>query len=584
MEKRSKKLAALLLGTVMCISVAGCGGQKGTPDAGGGAETPQSTESKAPAESAQAAETAAEGEELYYNKEGFPIVKEPITIEVAGVQGPTKDWGNTYFVKKVEEMMGIKMNCTTYADAATWQTQYATMLASDSLPDLMMQLNVSKVSTNMDGADGYLLDFSDYLDVMPNLAKYLESHPEYAAYHTTSDGSIYSLDKVNEVGPRWYSLFVSKADEEKYGFSVDEIKTTEDFYNVLKSIKEQDPDVIPLSLTIGGESGQRGILTIRNAFGLTGVENTLVMSVDGQGQVNLDNLSDKYRAFLTYMNRLWEEELLDHETFIQTTDEFESKIADGKVVFWHSWTGINLVMGSNYGIYKDYDGLCAMTSEYQDEPIYTDQTPYTAAARVMVSAKTKYPEAICRLIDYVFTDEGRRFVLSGVEGETFDYVTDERGFQSVSYDGYWDQSKYASAQEWETQEVRIVNALDLWSVDASREFVEGLSDGELEALLDEGPDNGCMYSGFYENMIRKQVDKEIYASYQPLPLSLEEADEISQPQTDMELLIRQFRAQFIAGEKDIDTEWDSYVRQISSFWEQIQPIYQAAQDRAAASR
>lgn len=581
MKTRTKKLSALLLTTAMAVSVAACGNN----DTGISDEQESKAESSVVADSDASVASSSEVEEkLYYNMEGFPIVDEPITIEVAGIQGTTKDWQNTFTVQKIEEMMGIKMNCTTYADKTVWATQYATMLASDTLPDLMISLSVDKATTNLNGEEGYLLDLSDYLDIMPNFAKFLEENPEYAAFSKAADGSIYSLDRVRPVATPLHCLYVSKADQEKYGFSVDDIKTTEDFYNVLKSIKEQNPDAIPLSLTLSGQSGQRGMWTIRAAYGIFSSEQSPIFGVDEQGNLYLDDISDNNRAYLAYMNSLWEEGLLDEEAYIMTSAEYQSKISNGDVVFWHDWSYIPAGTGKDSSVYAEYDALTVLTSEYNEVPTYVHFAPYNSAARVMVSADTEYPEAICRLIDYMFSEEGNIFINYGVEGETFDWVDDGFGNKVINSDNYWDKETYTSVADWRNQEVIIVNGMSLIMPSETRIVADNASDADLEKFIFEDEKYTYTQDAFHEKYIRAQAEVERYPSYMAVTLTTEEAEKSSQIMTDMNLLLQQFRAEFITGDKSTETDWDSYVKEIKALWDQIQPYYQAAQDRFAANK
>ena len=568
-NKTIKKMLTLALASVLALSVVACGGGK--------------EEEKAPA--AEEVNTEAEAEEeLYYNVEGLPFVKEPIEIEVAGVQGATTDWNSTYTVQKVEELMGIKMNCTTYADAATWSTQFATMMASDELPDLMMQIDMDKALTNDAGADGYLLDFTEYLDIMPNLAKFLDENPEFKAYHSTDDGSIYSLNNIRRNPGCMYSLYVSKADQEKYGFSVADIKTVDDFYNVLKSIKEQNPDAIPLSLQLDQGCGQRGIMVLNNAFNIDHTQLNGKFDVDESGNVVLTDIDERNQALLKYVNRLWEEKLLDNEAYIMTADEYRSRIKTDEVVFFHDWAFLQNATGAaDASIYREYDQLVALTSEYQTTPVYTYWTPQTERSRVMVSATTEYPEAICRLIDYTFSDEGFYFINYGVEGETYEFVEDEFGVRDVNHDKFWDQEKYTSSAEWLTQAVQIANGMNMVKYSPVDDAVLNATDEELNKMLYEDESMKYCMAASMELAIRAQTEETGYPAACGFAYSTEEADAISQLLTDMNLLIQQYRAQFVSGDLDVESDWDAYVKEIENYWTQIQPYVQSAYERYAAN-
>ena len=575
MCRRKKFLSSLLVAAMVSGMIAGCGQTQETPVDKSEAEnsTVGIGESKQPDSSADLEE------EQYYNTEGFPIVKEPISIEVAGLKEITLNWNETHVVEKIAEDMGIIMNCTDYADRTVWDTQYATMIATDTLPDLVWAGNFPKAVINEHGADGYILDLTDYLDIMPNFAKYLEENPEWAAYHKTEDGSIYSIDRIRSESLPHGSLYVSKADQEKYGFSVDDIETTEDFYNVLKSIKEQNPDIIPLSFTFDGQCGQRGMWGIRTAFGIYTCDHNNMVGVSDEGEVILYDITDNNKAYLEYLNRLWEEELLDNESFIMTSDEYQSKVRNGEVVFWHDWSGIAGGLGADLSVIREYDELVAMTSEYNEVSTYVHQLPFTASARVFVSASTEYPEAICRLIDYSFTEEGQMFFNYGTEGVTYEMIDDGFGNLAPNYDNFWDQDNYETANEWLNQEVKCVNALNVVIDMSTRSVVEKASDEQLDIFINQDDKYTYIADANVEKAIRKQAEVERFPSFTPLSYTDEENEMISQPNTDMKLLIQQYKAQFVSGKLDIEKNWDSYVKEVSGFWNQIQPVIQGAYDK-----
>ena len=569
MKTRTQKMLALLLAGVMTASFVGCGDTEANK--GSSAE-----ESKSTATESKSEESNVE-EELYYNTEGFPIVKEPITIEMAGLREQTNDWANSHVVKKIEEEMGIKFDITTYETSEILSTQFATQITSDTLPDLMVNYPyINKVMANQYGEEGYLLDFTDYLDIMPNFKKFLEENPEYAAYNTAGDGGIYSFDRVND-GPRnIYQMYVSKADQEKYGFSVDDIKTVDDFYEVLKSIKEQNPDVVPFGWALG-YWGARALPVLRTAFGIDGCLNVVnAKGVDEDGNVILHDITENQQAYYKYMNKLWEEELVDHNAFIMTRDEFEADIRAGKYVFWHASGGFGTLKQTD-AVVKEYDILVALTSEYNETAEYITYDPYNTMSRTMVSAKTEYPEAICRLLDYQFSDEGYLFFNYGTEGETYDIVENDFGMQVVSNADYWDKDKYGSEYEWRVQEVMINNVFQTLLKQSPE--VLNASDELLEKLINEDPNYTYTSAAAMEKAIREQAESTRYSSFLPLAYTDEENSEIAQLETDMGNLLSNYYAQFITGDLDVDADWDAYVEQISIFWDKLQPIMQGAYDR-----
>jgi len=578
-SSKTKKMLALALVSVMTVSVVGCGK----------AEPAETTAAKAAASTAAATAAAAQTtpapaapveEELYYNKEGFPIVKEPITIDMAGTKSVAVNWQETHTVEKIEEMMGIKLNCIMYENGQVVSTNFATQITSDTLPDLMANYNtISKAMANEYGGKGYLLNLADYLDIMPNFAAYLEANPEFAAFNTAPDGGIYSIDRSRDVMMPQVGLYVSKADQEKYGFSVSDIKTVDDFYEVLKSIKEQNPDITPYGMCVQNY-GMRGANILNHAFGIemNNDHGVNMPDVDENGQVYLQDISENKKAAFAFQNKLWEEDLVEKEGFVQTVDEFREKVRNGQYVFWYDWSGMPTALGTDAGCYKDYDMLACMTSEYQSVATYNVASPYNTAARMMVSAKTKYPEAICRLLDYMFTEEGFNFFYYGTEGETYDWVTNEIGEVVPDFSKYYEKMGYGTALEMRQQEL-MFNTFSIVLDTGAIKKAQAADAETLDKYINDDPTYAYTEAAFMEKAIREQVEVKKYLDFLTPAYTDEESKTIAQPNTDMQNLLKQYRAQFITGELDVEKDWDAYVEQINVFWQQMQPAMQAAYDR-----
>lgn len=520
--------------------------------------------------------------DAYYNTDGyFPIVNEPITITMSGLCEFGIEFEETHVFKRIASDMGIQIDHTGWDNNEIGTMQFATMITTDTLSDLLFgYAGISKATANQYGAEGYLLDLTDYLDIMPNFAKFLEENPEFAAFNKTEDGSIYSLDRTRKEMEPKHALYVSKADQEKYGFSVSDIKSVEDFYEVLKSIKEQDPEVIPWGWCKEGV-GIRGLSVVRSAFGIdTALSHANSKGVDAEGNVILYDITDANKDYYKYMNQLWDEELIDQEAFILTQDEYRSNIQSGKYVFWYDWAELAAGLDAPDGsCYQEYDRLMVLTSDYCEVPTYIMYNPYNTAARCMVSAKTQYPEAICRLLDYMFTEEGYYFYTAGTEGETYEWVDNGLGDMVISSENFWDKEKYQSKDEWMNHEVRPLDILQIVLDYATLEAVHEASDEKLEQYISEDPNYSRTVQAHYEKYIREQAEEVRYASWLPTPLNDEENAEISQPEMDMNTLLEQYNARFISGDLDVDADWDAFVKQISVFWDKLQPVYQASYDR-----
>ena len=106
---------------------------------------------------------------LAFNETGYPICDDVITITVSGANSGTTDWNDTNMVAEIEKRLGIKLECTSF-EADIWSTQFTLMLASEELPDIVINPGITLSEVSNYGAQGYFLDMSEYIEkYAPNI-------------------------------------------------------------------------------------------------------------------------------------------------------------------------------------------------------------------------------------------------------------------------------------------------------------------------------------------------------------------------------------------------------------------------------
>ena len=568
--KKSSRLLAVLLAAGMTLSMVACGSKDVVSSETNSKETQQVTESVA---------TEPE-EDLYYNKEGYPICDEPITITVSGRQGNTTDWQNTEMVKYIEENLGIKLQCEPVSNDA-FATQYALMLSTNSMPDLIIQAAVDKGQVNMDGADGYWLDLSQYLDIMPNFKAMLEKYPEWAAYQYAEGGAIYGLNRVNpgKMSNANGQIYYNKALVE--AVYPDPIETIDDFYEALKAVKAAYPDKIPFSVTFDAAPAYRADIILRNSFGIHFNDNSYMLVTDNNGEVMLGDITDNNREYLKWLNKLYDEGLLDPNGFIYTQDEYRAKEDGGDFIFWAD-TALRHTYSAISNNPADFGIIPALSSDMEPETTYIYGNGITTNARIFVSAETKYPEAICRLIDFLCTEEGQYLAFCGVEGEHFEFVDDGFGNKKVDIKNFADLTNYESAGKWQQQKVVIYQGMALlWNFTGN--YIDDVDTATLEKMAkDEDPN--VAWSAIQKLAIDK-VDNQLTAPA-PLTYTAEETEERATMYTDLVNYLKTSKVSFITGEVDVndDKAWENYVNRVGEMgWNKLKDLEQAAWDRMAAN-
>lgn len=560
MKKLSQKVFALLLVLVMLLSLTAC---IQAPVA------PQSGNNERP---------TASGGDLYYNETGYPICDETITIKVSGRQGNSLNWQNTYVVKYVEEKLGIKLICDPFPNDAE-AAQYTNMLATETMPDLMLGCTLDKAQVNLDGADGYWLDLSQYLDIMPNLKKMMEENPAYASYITTPEGAIYSLSRIapGEVAnSRGHIYYQKSVLEEAYA---GEIKTIDDFYNALKLVKAKYPDKTPLAITFDALPAYNADIILRTAFGINFNDNSYMLVADENGVVQLGDISEANRNYLTWLNKLVDEGLLSVEAMTMSSSAYRAAIKEGKFVFWSN-TGSTGVSADDY---SDYGVIAALTSQYVDETSFVLNTGVTTQAKIFVSAKTEYPEAICRLIDFFCSEEGKYMAIYGEEGVHFDLVPDQFDVDTIQNEKYADLNAYASAAEWMRASVAPDQIFaQYWNF--TNEFLDDLDEETLQLIAStpstEDNPNAYQWPAIVQ-MALNEVDNLIVAP-SALIYTQEEANDRKTLYADLLSYLKAQKIAFVTGTADVTSNatWNAYVSTVKQMgWDKLQPIEQAAWDR-----
>ena len=573
-------LMAILTALVMLLAVA-C---NKTSD-----ETPTAEESTV---SGQTEETSSEPEqteevEAYFNETGYPICDVPITITLSGSWGNTPDWNDTIFVEQIEERLGIIIDCQPIADDA-WNNQFTLMLSSDSLPDMLTRMaNVTTNDISDYGSQGYFLALNDYVDqYAPNLLTWMDEFEMLGNYMTSADGNMYMLvsctDNAINLTPR---VYMNKVWLENVG--MDAPASIDELYDVLTAFKEQDAngngdtgDEIPLNFLIDGDAGyflEAALMAAFDIYDWDWGEVEYLLQADDSGKVYLADTTDNYKAYLKFMSQLYEEELLDNECYIQTYDEFLSK--GERIGFTGYWAPFVLA-GQEASYDLNFVWCGAFTSEWNDTPTIVKAQSVGSSPLAVVSAKTEYPEAIVRLIDYLYTDEGYYAAKIGYEGITFEFEeTPVEGTEQTitSTVGDYPENEYDSSEEYRVEKVIINGA---FSSLTARGY-EGLAELPVDLLFDDKVVE--TYGGWAAEMAYyglRNEDNTVVETFPALIYTEEESEARSTLYTDIQLYLKSSKAQFITGEVDIDEGWENYLSTLENMGlSDALAIEQAAYDR-----
>ncbi len=297
------------------------------------------------------------------------------------------------------------------------------LLASNNLPDVLIQGwgdGQAKKAYN----DGQILRLDDLMGkYAPNYVNILKQDPELHAQAVDADGFLYSFQFLrNDPELRVFNGFMIRQDwldklNLKMPTNVDEL------YNVLKTIKNSDmngngvADEVPFIM----ESGN-ALPYLSAWWGIS------TFYIDDNNTLQSGWLQPEYKEMLQYLNKLYNEGLLDPDYAITERNQFDTKISNGQAAMWYGLAGgglarINTLMQPIDPEFK-ISALPWMTSangkKYCTNVEYL--SPLSGYIGFAVTSNCKNPEAAVKFADYAYSEEGGTLLSFGVENESYTMI------------------------------------------------------------------------------------------------------------------------------------------------------------------
>ncbi|MZQ86249.1 extracellular solute-binding protein [Paenibacillus sp. 5J-6] len=503
-------------------------------------------------ESGSAVSNSGSSKESSVNKEGYPIVSKALTLSIMAPDMGIQNWKDMPVMQEMEKLTGIKIEYRN-VPRDSFDTKKNLVFASGDYPDIFFASKLTPAEEQNYGSQGILIPLEKLIDeYAPNIKKVLAEKPDIRKSITAPDGHIYSLPRIEPFqpwyrNPMWYNgkmlkeLHVTKLPE-----------TTDELYNLLKLVRDTDlnkngkKDEIPLSSSSGIKL--RDIRTwILGAFGAYEEE----LYVDDNNKVHYTPAEDAYKGYVTYLNKLWAENLLDHESFSQTDDQKKAKIMNDQVLLFSTWHA-----------YMSHGGK-PNTEDVMFSPVRSDKVSAPAISRnkgfstgtFAISKSNPSPEASIRWVDYMYSKEGEMLFNKGPEGILWKFTDSSKtNIEYLPVPNGEDREAYRSKI---TPNFGIASPMVVPDEPVKDEFAKWVDNENKTKLLDRGA----------------------RVPFPALFLTEAESQEVAGFTTDLTSYVTQMEAKFIIGQESLDG-WDKYVETLKKMGsDRYREIYQGAYDR-----
>ena len=531
---KNKKVLAVLLTSAMAMStvLAGCGSN----GSDSGSTSDKSSAADTSASSAAVDEDGKVNGIMY--AEGLPIVDDGDYSFSIFVDGSIET-DEPMMWPILKEQTGVDVDLQIYAyEIAT--EKYSLALGSGDYADCIGGWCLSAKDVLNYGVDmGIFVPLEDYFEqYCPRITEILNLEGVRETM-TAPDGHIYSIPYVIEAPEVDFNPYINTRWLENLGLEMP--TTTEEFREVLRAFKEQDAngngdpnDEIPLSgspenLHLGYMTGYFGMSISKDGF-----------TMDGD-QLTFGAASEAYKEGIKYLNSLYAEGLIDPELFTQDSATWKGKGAQdlyGVCIMYSSAD----IMPYAAGETPDWEGLPVLKSDYCDSPVWLRNTYGNSVLKnqVVVTDNAEHPEIICRWWDNFFELDNSVMSQNG----DFEKVLTKND------DGTYTK---ANVDEMSEEDQTKYNWGNLWPQSLPKYIPAGFKITEEVEAYQETP----VRDALYEPYLTEHCIPDTWPD-------LENSEEISELQTAITDYIEQCQAKWIAGQSDIDADWETYKKQLNS--------------------
>lgn len=553
---KKNRYFALLLALCLCLGLlAGCGGETASvATTESKEETVESTVSAAPEtnqDEAPETETSVVEEpgsalesgepEWEYTPISYPLTEQETSLDywIIWELSPDtiySDINEHVVIQELAEATGVRLNILAQSQTAG-QTNTDLMIASGDYPDL---IGMFSYSTGMDAAieDEVVVDIKEDISTMaPDYYKYLiENDNELWRAVQTDEGHIGAFVVVGTEPEVTDGMMTFQFMLDELGYSVDTLKTIDDYEQYLTAAKEKygmaSPLYLPGDFMLDGDA-------ICNAFGVSlkidAITGDLPWTVE-DGEVKFGYLEEGFTDYITLMNSWYEKGLIDSDTASHPTDYKNDDM-------------INLIANKQIAVFNRGSGLVDLLSNISGEQVAPTYAPVvndgdqlhiggpastvSGESGLVITTGCEDYELAMNFCNYLYTDEFYIPSNYGVEGET--YTIDENGEPQFEEWTYTTPGRTFSSV--------LMDYTLLTQVDANV-----TTPGMSEAALSCDPVWGSNLDSEYDYPMAAAM-------------TMDESDSYNQRVGDIVTLCQQYTAKFITGELPLSD--------IPSFQEQI---------------
>ena len=344
-------------------------------------------------------------------------------LELTIFESLKKPFDNEYPVfLKAAEKTNIKLKGVVSDSSSDSKQSFNLMVASGDMADIIAYDRTRIQELALEGAFAPLDDLID--EYAPHIKAFFSSHPRIKKHATASDGKIYHIPFIPD-GDSACGWFIRMDWLKKLNLEVP--KNIDELYTVLKAFKEGDPNG-------NGEADEIPFFN-RNTTHTEKLADLLLLwgahekwYLDGD-TVKFGPMEPAYKTAYENLAKWYSEGLIDMEIFTRGKTARDVVLRANTGGMTHDWFAST--SGYNDKI-TDIDGFSflpfAPPADINGEVIERTVRSKLSWGGWAISSSNKHLIETIKYFDFFFTEEGRRLMNFGIEGETYTMVNGEPVF------------------------------------------------------------------------------------------------------------------------------------------------------------
>jgi len=330
------------------------------------------------------------------------------------IAGEYDNYSQTPLYREIEEKSGVKLN---FEYTPTSYNDLLIMLASGDVADII-EFDWAQYPGGIEKAieDGHIRVLNDYIEnYCPYLYSYLKENPEIDKMIKTDKGQyyIFPLIQKDDLFRTYYGPLIRKDWLDKLNLQIPE--TMDEWYMILKKLKEELKISVPLSFSYGGNMAFCGAYNIWPGYY---IEN---------GKIVYGPILPEYKEYIITMKKWFDEGLIDPDLSTVNYDHIKKLFQEDKCAATVGYAGSNISSWMNEfsGVKPGFEIVATPypVLEKGNMPEFGSLS-YLCSLNLtpVISGKCEDVELACRFLDFGYSPQGHMIYNFGVEGESYEMV------------------------------------------------------------------------------------------------------------------------------------------------------------------